>query len=951
MALLRAFNPDLWQPYWGGEKPFEFGFLNAILRSPVMPPYDPFFSGGAINYYYYGLFLASLPIKATGIAPAVGFNLVIATLLALTLVGAFAVVARLTGRLRYGLVGGVFVALLGNLAAAFPVGWGGGLMPVLQALGPGLAGFGERLGSWFVGPSRVIVVPDKLVTINEFPFWSYLFADLHPHLIAMPIATLVVALAFELFAREPRTKNREPADPAIGSQFSVLGSGFLAALALGALAVTNPWDLPTYALLLGGALLGRAYRAAPAGRLLRGLLLAVAQAGAVVGGALLLYLPFFQNYVRPAGVTGLGPVRDGSPLGPFLLIYGLYLLILGMWLGGLAARLLRQRRVAATLSAPELPGRSQSALGMVARPPSGGWLTRANALMLAFGLIALVLLTSQAGIGLIRAGLAAAWASPALLKLGLLALLAAGAPALLARRLPGRVWFTLWMAVLAWAVSFGVELVYIRDHLDGGEGYRMNTVFKFGLQAWMLMALAAAAARPWLGRGLARAGARAQKLSWAVLAGLLALALLPLFSALTAGGLQLWMLVVLLVAGGMLWLGHLLRRSGGLAGLLAWALIAALVALALVYPAVGIPSRLAYRFAQAPGPTLDGLAFMEQAEFDLLPEYLGKPSGETVTISLKDDLDAIGWLNEHVAGSPVVLQSDLWFYRTYGVRVAANTGLPTIVSPLHASEQHDPRAVADRDLDAQEIYYTLDQRVALKLLARYRVGYIYVGQIERAAYGAAGLAKFERMNGPYLRRVYRNPTVTIYQVNPTTFRQPWDELADADQGPAGEATAGDVALSQLERDVAQDPGALGPLFRLAQRYRELRRLSDAVEVVRDAVGARPRDVALRHLLGDLLRDDGREYRAALAAEPTAANWNKLGAELLKWGRLTDAADALGQAVAVDPTAAEPHYHLGVLYERQGDRAQAIKQYRAYLALALPSASYYLAARAALDRLE
>ncbi|HEX9373316.1 MAG TPA: DUF2298 domain-containing protein, partial [Roseiflexaceae bacterium] len=92
MAALRALNPDLWQPIWGGEKPFEFGFLNAILRSPVMPPYDPFFSDGTINYYYYGLFLVSLPVKATGIPPAVAFNLIVPTLFALTLIGAFALV-------------------------------------------------------------------------------------------------------------------------------------------------------------------------------------------------------------------------------------------------------------------------------------------------------------------------------------------------------------------------------------------------------------------------------------------------------------------------------------------------------------------------------------------------------------------------------------------------------------------------------------------------------------------------------------------------------------------------------------------------------------------------------------------------------------------------------------------------------------------------------------------
>ncbi len=73
----------------------EFAFLNAILRSPHFPPYDPYFAGGIINYYYFGLYLVSLPIKLTGIASEVAFNLAVPGLFALTAVGLFSVAYNL----------------------------------------------------------------------------------------------------------------------------------------------------------------------------------------------------------------------------------------------------------------------------------------------------------------------------------------------------------------------------------------------------------------------------------------------------------------------------------------------------------------------------------------------------------------------------------------------------------------------------------------------------------------------------------------------------------------------------------------------------------------------------------------------------------------------------------------------------------------------------------------
>jgi YYY domain-containing protein len=900
MTVLRALNPDLWQPIWGGEKPFEFGFLNAILRSPVMPPYDPFFSDGVINYYYYGLFLVSAPVKAIGIAPAVAFNLIVPTLFALTLIGAFALVQRLIGRVWAGLAGGAFVALLGNLSAAFPSGLSQGLAPVRQALSAGgLSGFGARLGDWFWGPSRV-VYSDQLITINEFPYWSYLFADLHPHLIAMPITILVVAVAFELFDRRPKTSDEGRMSAILRPSSLVVGPALLAALALGALAVTNAWDFPTYALLLGGALLGWAWRNIPAGasqreraRALAGALLA---AGGVVLLALLLYLPFFQNYQRPAGVSGIGRVRDGLPLGGFLLIYGLFLALLVLWLAGVLGRLARgagrPARPRALPDAEEQPVGGSAVLGIVARPAGDTGRVLRRALWSVLGLLLIVAAAQpQLASGLL--------ASPLLLKIGLLALSCAAALALLSRRLPAAAWFAVWLAFLAWAVSFGVELFYIRDHLDGGSAYRMNTVFKFGLQAWILMALAAGAALPGLARGL--------------------------------------------------------RRAGWLAQALVWPAIAILVALALIFPLVGTPSRLANRFPVSPGPTLDGLAFMDLAAYD----WQGNQ------ISLAADADAIRWLNQNISGTPIVLQSSLEFYRAYGVRIAANTGLPTIVSPLHASEQHDPQRVNERDRDVLLIYSTFDQNQALRLLSKYHVGYVYVGPIERAAYGALGVTKFDQMVGPYLNLAYQNEAVKIYQVNQSVYSFAPDPSSTlqatqpplALPAPAPEPQPGQLSIEALERQVAANPTAPGPAFDLAQRYRDAGQLDKAATAIEQAARAHPDDVALNQLWGDILRDAGQAdqaeaaYRAALAASPSAGNYNKLGIELAKWGKLDQAAEAFEGAISADANVADPYYHLGEVYEQQGRPDKAAEQYRAYLTIAGSNGPFSAQANQALERVK
>ena len=143
-VLVRMANPDLWHPYRGGEKPMDFAYLNAVLRSTIMPPYDPWFGGGYMNYYYWGQFLTALLIKATGILPTTAFNLAVPTFFALTAGGVYTIVYNLVRSASHrldeslgilsgapswspvlmGLVGVAFVVVLGNLDGAIQI-WHG----------------------------------------------------------------------------------------------------------------------------------------------------------------------------------------------------------------------------------------------------------------------------------------------------------------------------------------------------------------------------------------------------------------------------------------------------------------------------------------------------------------------------------------------------------------------------------------------------------------------------------------------------------------------------------------------------------------------------------------------------------------------------------------------------------------------------------------------------------
>ena len=141
--IVRIGNPDLWHPYMGGEKPMDFAYLNAVLKSSYFPPTDPWFSGGYINYYYFGYVLVGTPIKALGIDPSIAYNLAIPLFYGLTACGAYGLgatfYARLGQRSKSKLKASRII-LAGCLAALFVVGLGNlreldVIVPAWQQLG------------------------------------------------------------------------------------------------------------------------------------------------------------------------------------------------------------------------------------------------------------------------------------------------------------------------------------------------------------------------------------------------------------------------------------------------------------------------------------------------------------------------------------------------------------------------------------------------------------------------------------------------------------------------------------------------------------------------------------------------------------------------------------------------------------------------------------------------
>ncbi len=495
MLYIRWNNPDLWHPWRGGEKPMDLSYFTAVLKSTVFPPYDPWYAGGYINYYYFGFVIAAVPTKLLGIVPYVVYNLIIPTFFALTGLGAFSLGWNLLHRrskddepsvdesraserrsFTAGLISTFLVLIVGNLGTVRMISQafqklvapggvldGATLAQHFEWFFKGLAAFakgGVELpigwGEWYWTPSRAL--PGD--TITEFPFFTFTYADLHAHMLALPITLLVLALALSFIFQHWRYEGATNKGHILQVGLTLAFTGLI----LGALKTTNTWDWPTYLALVSVAVIFSVFKYGdvpgwffPRRKAwLRKGLMSIGIIGVIAAFSALFFLPFSANYAQAYGTlekwTG-----DHSPLGSYLVHWGLPFFLIVSWF------VWETRQWMASTPASALE-------------KSKPYLIYLEILAILFFVILALLTMLGIKIGWL-VGLLAVWDLLLLLRPGI----------------------SDEKRIVHFMIGTGLVLtLFVELFVLVGDVGRMNTVFKFYYQAWTLFNISATAALVWL---------------------------------------------------------------------------------------------------------------------------------------------------------------------------------------------------------------------------------------------------------------------------------------------------------------------------------------------------------------------------------------------------------------------------------------------------------------------
>ena len=510
-TLFRSYDPFINHT----EQPMDLALLSASINSQVGHPEDPWLRGEPVSYYYFGYWMMGALSQISAIQSHISYNLALALIPAMSAMGIFGIVFNMVrmDKARSGVAGTDSMstvrasvsaaltdsthrklAIIAGIAAALFLGIVANLEGVLEFMrlnGMGSQGFYDwiRINDlpgpidmppqswtppdfwWWFHASRVINTFDGVHfidnTIQEFPFFSFLLGDMHPHVMSIPFIALFVGIALN-FYRLPSDfwRNYRSVYP-----YAIV---LTAALVLGGLGFNNLWDMPTFAALLIGILALKAYR--EGSDIPQSVALAFFPVGlAILALAALMYSPYLLDI--NAGVNGIGVVITHTRAVHMFIVWGLFLTAVTPFLLATFWQTTVQRDWAAqTLTAGALAF-APWLLWTLAYLPSEGSIEEAIGRF-----IGILPLTALVAIGVYNA-------------------------LYLARRENegGRLFATI-LAVLGLGLIIGSEFLFIRDFFNN----RGNTVFKLYYQAWILLAAASAfAVYYWLSTIRNRSGLRA----------------------------------------------------------------------------------------------------------------------------------------------------------------------------------------------------------------------------------------------------------------------------------------------------------------------------------------------------------------------------------------------------------------------------------------------------------
>jgi YYY domain-containing protein len=719
LAFVRSANPEL----NGTERPMELAFINGIMRSPTFPPQDPWLSGYAISYYYFGYVMTAMLARLSGIPGSMAHNLMTSLVFALGAVGSYGILYSLlskdhgmkteNGELSVhrssssahclALFAPLFLLLVSNFEALLEVLHRLGLFWAKDATGQYTSGFWKWLDMkelasapmvpfqfmpdrylWWWRASRVIQDYDMrgnpLEVIDEFPFFSFLLGDLHPHVLAIPFGLLAIAVALNLFLGGWRGQINLP----WGARLHINYTGFIfSALVVGGLAFLNTWDiLIAAALVVGSYVFWRANEDGWRWDRFEDFLLLGLPLGIL---SILLYFPFYLGFSSQAG--GILPNLMYSTRGAHLWI---------MW---------------GTLLIPIFGYLIYSVRQVFAPASSDSWLSDSKAipnwkfafiLGLGFALLLWVVSWLIGWIGsyvefdfvrmfLDSQGMSAGEFFNATTQrrlshiASLVTLLAVLIPTLAflfahdhkpeTTKKENPLQFVLLILTIGTILILAPEFVYLRDQF----GYRINTVFKFYYQAWMLWSLAAAFAT-----------------------------------------------------------AYLLQNLRGMKNVAFSVLIGLVIFAGLLYPTLSLLTKT-NKFSSPYGFTLD--------DFD------------RVIRENPDEAAAIEFL--HTAPDGVIAEAVGDSYRSEYARISTYTGLQTVLGwPGHEAQwrgSYLPQGTRREDIT--RLYSTTRWEEAQSIIEQYGIRYIFIGNIERTT-----MPVREEKFLTHLKPIFQQGSVVIYEV-------------------------------------------------------------------------------------------------------------------------------------------------------------------------------------------